>query len=239
MVLNMLSSVASVGWVPYLSSWVAMVIVGIVKLVFWLVFFLLVAIWWNQGYLLYMPSIEGRYGERRHVKHNGLGCTLPSEHGLPFEEYFIQTRDGAVLHSWFIPWSDRRNAPTILFFHGNAGSTFTSVAHSSVACAFATALDSPPLIPPSSPPRADIGNRLMNARQMFSYLHANVLLVEYRGFGNSSGAPSEPGLQIDALASLDFLLAHPGAFSLRSLLSTSVHAAFHALFILIPCSAAL
>ena len=44
---------------------------------------------------------------------------------------------------------------------------------------------------------------------MFSYLHANVLLLDYRGYGNSSGTPSERGLQQDALAALAFVQSRP------------------------------
>lgn len=42
---------------------------------------------------------------------------------------------------------------------------------------------------------------------MYTALKANVLLVEYRGFGNSSGRPSEKGFQYDAMAALDFMLS--------------------------------
>jgi abhydrolase domain-containing protein 12 len=39
-----------------------------------------------------------------------------------------------------------------------------------------------------------------------SRLNANVLVIDYRGFGNSEGTPSERGLQIDARTAWDWLI---------------------------------
>jgi len=45
----------------------------------------------------------------------------------------------------------------------------------------------------------NIGLRLPNAIQMYHYLNANILLVEYRGYGDSDDAkPTEAGLKLDA-----------------------------------------
>mmetsp|Transcript_25142 Transcript_25142/g.32803 ORF Transcript_25142/g.32803 Transcript_25142/m.32803 type:complete len:356 (-) Transcript_25142:168-1235(-) len=55
----------------------------------------------------------------------------------------------------------------------------------------------------------NIGFRLMNASQMYHKLGCNVLLVDYRGYGNSEGSPTEEGLKLDAIASLQFLIDHP------------------------------
>lgn len=38
-----------------------------------------------------------------------------------------------------------------------------------------------------------------------SRLNVNVLAIDYRGFGDSTGTPSEKGLRIDARAALDWL----------------------------------
>lgn len=45
---------------------------------------------------------------------------------------------------------------------------------------------------------ADIGYRLPNAVHLYKKVGANVLLVDYRGFGHSEGEPSEKGLKLDA-----------------------------------------
>ncbi|KAK3803365.1 hypothetical protein RRG08_006918 [Elysia crispata] len=52
----------------------------------------------------------------------------------------------------------------------------------------------------------NIGHRLQNALGLFSALSANVLMVEYRGYGKSEGSECETGLYQDAEAALDFLL---------------------------------
>nr|CAG4651167.1 EOG090X09ZU [Simocephalus serrulatus]SVE94377.1 EOG090X09ZU [Simocephalus serrulatus] len=52
----------------------------------------------------------------------------------------------------------------------------------------------------------NIGHRLPNARGLFKHLQANILMVEYRGYGLSEGTPSESGLYKDAQAALNYLL---------------------------------
>jgi hypothetical protein len=56
----------------------------------------------------------------------------------------------------------------------------------------------------------NIGLRIPNALKMIQYLNVNVLMVEYRGYGESdSVAPNERGLKLDAEASLKFISKHP------------------------------
>jgi pimeloyl-ACP methyl ester carboxylesterase len=51
----------------------------------------------------------------------------------------------------------------------------------------------------------NIGLRLPNATQMYHYLHANIWLVEYRGYGDSDDAVvNEEGLKLDAEAVLKY-----------------------------------
>lgn len=38
---------------------------------------------------------------------------------------------------------------------------------------------------------------------------ATVLMLEYRGYGKSTGTPDEKGLNIDAQAGLDYMRQHP------------------------------
>lgn len=51
----------------------------------------------------------------------------------------------------------------------------------------------------------NIGHRLQNASGIFHTLQCNVLMVEYRGYGLSTGAPSERGFHSDARAAIDYL----------------------------------
>ena len=52
----------------------------------------------------------------------------------------------------------------------------------------------------------NIGMRLPLYNDMCDRCKVNVMAVEYRGYGNSSGKPSEEGLQMDADAALSWLL---------------------------------
>ena len=59
-----------------------------------------------------------------HALAMAVGYRSPADHSLPFDNVLIPTRDGVRLHAWFIK-SGRapRAAPTLVFFHANAGST--------------------------------------------------------------------------------------------------------------------
>lgn len=52
----------------------------------------------------------------------------------------------------------------------------------------------------------NIGYRLPNAYYMFRELHSNIVMVDYRGYGNSEGIPTERGLSYDAESVLAHLL---------------------------------
>jgi len=55
----------------------------------------------------------------------------------------------------------------------------------------------------------NIGLRLPNANQMYHHLKANIVLVEYRGYGDSDDAKiTEKGLQMDAEAAWEFFRSH-------------------------------
>ena len=45
----------------------------------------------------------------------------------------------------------------------------------------------------------NIGHRLPNVLLLYNYCNVNVLLVEYRGYGKSSGQPSEQGSSLCSL----------------------------------------
>jgi len=51
----------------------------------------------------------------------------------------------------------------------------------------------------------NIGHRLPIAKVLAEDILCNVFLVEYRGYGFSSGEPNEKGLSIDAQTALDYI----------------------------------
>ena len=55
----------------------------------------------------------------------------------------------------------------------------------------------------------NIGARLPNIEMQVKVLKCNVLIIDYRGFGNSQSEPSEEGLALDAEATLEHALNDP------------------------------
>jgi fermentation-respiration switch protein FrsA (DUF1100 family) len=51
----------------------------------------------------------------------------------------------------------------------------------------------------------NIGHRLPVAKVLADDLRCNVLMLQYRGYGLSSGSPNEKGLMIDAQTGLDYI----------------------------------
>lgn len=99
----------------------------------------------------------------------------PAAHGVPAEDVFFATADGVRLHGWFAPTQEPL-APTLLYFHGNAG---------------------------------NLSDRLDNIAFLLA-LPANVLAVDYRGYGKSEGRPTEQGVYLDAQAAYDYLRRERG-----------------------------
>ena len=52
----------------------------------------------------------------------------------------------------------------------------------------------------------NVGSRLPNIELLVKELNTNVLILAYRGYGDSEGTPSEEGLKLDAEATLEFAL---------------------------------
>lgn len=51
----------------------------------------------------------------------------------------------------------------------------------------------------------NIGHRLPVARMIINYIGCNVFMLEYRGYGLSTGEPDEKGLMVDAQTAIDYL----------------------------------
>ncbi|XP_033223764.1 protein ABHD13 isoform X2 [Belonocnema kinseyi] len=64
--------------------------------------------------LLYYPEIP---------RHSRVYVPSPSTCNLPYQSLFIRSKDGTMLHMFFIPQPEDKvkKAPTVLFLHGNAG----------------------------------------------------------------------------------------------------------------------
>lgn len=55
----------------------------------------------------------------------------------------------------------------------------------------------------------NIGHRVPIAKALQDTLQCNVFMLEYRGYGLSTGVPDEAGLKLDAQTALDYLRQRP------------------------------
>lgn len=104
-----------------------------VKIAGGLVLVIVTMLYINQDKMLYMPNPPGI---PRTPIENPKGFNSPSDWGIngniarmnpssiskiEYEEFFIQTKDQASIHTWLLLQSNSKEVPTIIFFHGNAG----------------------------------------------------------------------------------------------------------------------
>lgn len=121
--------------------------------------------------LAYLAIAVGMYSYQRKLMYlPNSPVSIPAPIELTgIKDIRITTSDGETLQTWYL--KAQTDQPTILFFHGNAGS---------------------------------IAERI----ERLAYYQAQgfgALFVSYRGYGNSTGKPTEAGLVSDALASYDWL----------------------------------
>lgn len=167
---------------PFLSSLLSVAVKG-GTVISGLVSIALGLLYMKQDNLLYFPEISG---VPRRPRSNPRKYRSPDEYNLPFESHMIQTADGVSIHSWLLlqqPNNSSKNSD----------------------------LNKIPTIIFFHGNAGNIGLRLPNAAQMYRYLKANILLVEYRGYGDSDDTkpPNERGLKLDSEAALRFIRTHP------------------------------
>ncbi|ETM01024.1 hypothetical protein L917_02332 [Phytophthora nicotianae] len=155
----------------------------------------LLLLYMYQDRLLYFPTIPGA---SKFTKDNPPGYRHPGEFSIDYEDLMIPCKDGVKINAWLMKQKEHTTRPTLIFFHGNAGSELIAriLLHSVKTLILTIGLLA-----------VDIGYRLPNAVQLFQKVGVNVLLVDYRGFGHSEGTPSEEGIKLDAEAVLDAMHA--------------------------------
>lgn len=103
-----------------------------------------------------------------------------SGRGLVFEEVEFSAADGTRLTSWFLPSPNRADEPRRTVLHLHGNAENAPMA------------------------TRYLGDRLRQE------LNADVLVLDYRGYGKSGGTPDEPGLLADAEAALEWLNQRTG-----------------------------
>ncbi|KAL0216878.1 hypothetical protein RCL1_007361 [Eukaryota sp. TZLM3-RCL] len=107
--------------------------------------------------------------------------TNPSLDSIAFEDVYIPSTDNVRLHSWFIPATN------------------------------ATPSNPAPVLLYFHGNAGNIASRTSNLCTLFRAFNneISILIIDYRGYGLSTGTPSEEGLYQDGLASYDWLLSQP------------------------------
>lgn len=72
----------------------------------------------NQHKLVYIPELDG---PNKSPGANPTGWQTPADRQMPYENVYLTARDGNKIHMWLIKQADSTHAPTLIFFHGNAG----------------------------------------------------------------------------------------------------------------------
>ena len=140
-------------------------------------------LYFKQESMLYFPEVGGI---PRRPRDNPRRYQSPAEHQIPFESHQIRCEDGVHIHAWLLL---RHGKPVPATSNDNSDKLPTLVFFHGNA--------------------GNIGLRLPNALQMLQYLNANILMVEYRGYGDSDSVkPTEAGLKLDGHAALRFIQQH-------------------------------
>ncbi|QPG75988.1 hypothetical protein FOA43_003374 [Brettanomyces nanus] len=105
--------------------------------------------------------------------------STPDEYGLPYRAVNLRTRDGETLQS-FLLLHDKDDP-------GYSNKTVLVL----------------------SPNAGNIGHFLPVVKYIYKSLNYNVFIYSYRGYGKSTGYPSEHGLKIDADTAMEFISHHP------------------------------
>lgn len=72
----------------------------------------------TQDSLIYLPNHPSV--DLKRPECNPIGYRDPGERNIPFEDVYFTAKDGVRLHAWLLKQKEL-DAPTVLFFHGNAG----------------------------------------------------------------------------------------------------------------------
>ena len=138
-------------------------------------------LYFKQESMLYFPEVGGI---PRRPRDNPRRYRSPEEHQIPFESHQIRCEDGVHIHAWLLLRHDKSATN-----HDDSQKLPTLVFFHGNA--------------------GNIGLRLPNSLQMLQYLNANILMVEYRGYGDSDSVkPNEAGLKLDGQAALRFIQQH-------------------------------
>ncbi|KAH8827589.1 Alpha/Beta hydrolase protein [Flagelloscypha sp. PMI_526] len=150
-------------------------------------------LYYGQNYLIYPSAFPP--GSRTDVP-------TPTDFGLAYDDLELKTPDGVLLKCYLLPQST-----SIPRLHPEAYDVPPSTKGGLETDE--ELIRRRPTVLMFHGNGGNHGHRIPLAKVFYLRMRCNVLMMSYRGYGLSTGSPSEKGLCIDAQTALDYLLSDP------------------------------
>lgn len=156
---------------------------------------LIVTAYLNQNLLLYCNYLP--------KNSQGSYTYLPSRYNLPFEDVYLSTRDGiryvTFKNEMYLQWGVLTPS-----FINRIHAWFIRYRHAKGYDMMEAYLNTPTLLYFHGN-AGNISHRLHTVKDLYKHCRCNILLLSYRGYGQSEGTPTEQGLIYDSEAALNFV----------------------------------
>ncbi|KAJ3866389.1 Alpha/Beta hydrolase protein [Lentinula novae-zelandiae] len=147
-------------------------------------------LYYGQSYLIY-PSAYIKIGEDDGVP------SKPASYGLHHESVDLKTKDGQTLKCYLL--LQKKDLPKVRYaIEGATESGYAELADEEL-------VSHRPTVIMFHGNGGNAGHRIPLGMMFQQVMRCNVLGVEYRGYGDSTGTPSENGFAIDAVTALEFV----------------------------------
>ncbi|KAI0317840.1 alpha/beta-hydrolase [Amylostereum chailletii] len=146
-------------------------------------------LYYGQNFLIYPSAFPP--GAREDVP-------VPSEFSLPYQDLILTTPDNVRIKAYLLVQRPNLN------IHGETSVDWNEDVDGD-GDKFAA---SRPTVLMFHGNGGNHGHRIPLAKIFFVKMRCNVLMLSYRGYGQSEGSPNEKGLQMDAQTALDYVLQH-------------------------------
>ncbi|KAI9070411.1 alpha/beta-hydrolase [Trametes sanguinea] len=145
-------------------------------------------LFFGQNYLIYPSAFPP--GSRTEVP-------VPTDFDLPYQDLPLNTPDNVKLACYLL--TQRKEMPFV-------GAMSVETNENETDEEFAARR---PTVLMFHGNGGNVGHRIPLAKVFYVKMRCNVLMMSYRGYGRSEGAPSEKGIRIDAQTALDYISGHP------------------------------
>ncbi|PWN48440.1 alpha/beta-hydrolase [Violaceomyces palustris] len=138
--------------------------------------------------------------------------TTPDEFDLPYEELDLVTPDGEVVKAFVMlqgtKLPQRQSISSMIASHLDSDQRQPPPTRKTSETVDPSTARSRPTILFLHANAGNLGHRLPLASVFFKRFGCNVFMLSYRGYGLSTGSPSEKGIRIDAQTALEWIKNH-------------------------------